>query len=147
MKTQTMVTLSMVVAATTYGSDKSDFRSKETKMKKLVSIAAILMCSAVAAWGAPPNPLLGNWKLVPATSRGYESCATSMVFTSTTQTLTHAGKPATEKVNYVAAQTAVYPTTVYVTGNTYVSTHTTYNFPSKDKVVLSTAAACTYQRD
>jgi hypothetical protein len=72
-----------------------------------------------------------------------------MVFTGTTQTLVYAGTPATENVNYVATETAVYPTTVYVTGvgARGAGLHTTYNFPSKDKVVPSTAAACTYLRD
>ena len=117
-------------------------------MKKLVSISVILLwAAAVACSGQPPNPLIGKWKLsIPpgADSKTYAYCATSMVFTDTTQTLTYAGKPASEKVSYNAAQTAVYPTTVYVIGN---AGHTTYNFSSKDKLVQDTAALCPYQRD
>jgi hypothetical protein len=121
-------------------------------VKKFVSITAILLCIvAVACSSQPPNPLLGKWKLIARTGdlAKYDTyCATSMVFTNTTQTLTYAGKPATEKVNYNAMQTAVYPTTVYVmnaTGN--LANHMTYNFSSKDRVVQDTASLCQYQRN
>ena len=71
-----------------------------------------------------------------------------MIFTSATQTLTYAGKAVSENVTYNAIQTSVYPTTVYVMDSqATASTHTTYNFPSKDKVVLDTAAGCSFQRD
>jgi hypothetical protein len=119
--------------------------SKETNVKKLFSITAILLCSVAAACGQPPNPLIGNWALsMPPGAKYAAFCPTEMRFTSTTQTMINAGTPATEKVNYVAAQTAVYPTTVYVMGNS--ANHTTYNFSSKDKMVMDTAAGCTYQR-
>jgi hypothetical protein len=121
-------------------------------VKKLISITVILLCAvAIACSGQPPNPLLGKWKIIARSGdlAKYDAyCATSMVFTNTTQTLTYAGKPATENVTYNAMQTAVYPTTVYVmnaAGN--VATHTTYNFPSKDRIVLDTAALCQYQRN
>ena len=117
-------------------------------MKKLVSITVILLCAvAVACSGQPPNPLLGKWKIIARSgdlARYDTYCPTSMVFTNTTQTMTYAGKPATENVTYNAVQTAVYPTTVYVIGN---AGHTTYNFSSKDRMVLDTAAGCSYQRD
>jgi hypothetical protein len=115
-------------------------------VKKLIGITAVVLYSVVAACGQPPNPLLGNWHLsaLPGTTSS-PYCATSMVFTATTQTLTYAGKAGTENVHYNAAQTAVYPTTVYVPGNT--ASHTTYNFSSKDRVVQDTAALCAYQRD
>ena len=65
-----------------------------------------------------------------------------MTFTASAQTLTWQGKPATEKVTYVAAQTATYPTVVYVMGN--MGAHTTYNFSSKDRLIVDTAALCPY---
>jgi hypothetical protein len=71
---------------------------------KLVTIAAILLCTVGTACGASPNPLIGKWKLAPPpsdASRFYASCATSMVFTDTTQTLTFAGKANTDKVTPV----------------------------------------------
>ena len=68
-----------------------------------------------------------------------------MEFTTTTQALTYADRVATENVTYNAAQTATYPTTVYVMGNS--ASHTTYNFPSKDIVVIDTAEGCTFQRN
>jgi len=77
-------------------------------------------------------------------SRFYAYCATYMLFTATTQTMTYAGKPATEKVNYNAAQTEVYPATVNVIGT---GGFTTYNFSSKDRVVMSSAAKCSYLRN
>jgi hypothetical protein len=81
---------------------------------------------------------------MPANAPYASFCANPMEFTSTTQTLTWAGKPATEKVSYNAAQTKTYPTTVYVMGNS--ANHQTYNFSSKDRMVLDTAAGCTYVR-
>src|ERR1017187_211381 len=63
---------------------KIRFRSEETKVKKLVSITAILLYTvAVACSGQPPNPLLGKWKIVPRSgdlARYDTYCATSMVF-------------------------------------------------------------------
>lgn len=114
-------------------------------MKKSHSVTSILLCAVATGCGHPPNPLLGKWTLTMPPGATYASfCPTAMEFTSTTQTLTYAGKPVSEKVNYNAAQTAVYPTTVYVMGDS--ANHTTYNFSSKDKMVLDTAAGCTYQR-
>jgi hypothetical protein len=117
-------------------------------MKKLLGITAILLCTVIAACsGQPPNPLLGKWKIIARSgdlARYDAYCPSYMVFTDTTQTLTYAGKPASEKVTFNAMQTAVYPTTVYVIGN---AGHTTYNFSSKDRMVLDTAALCQYQRD
>jgi hypothetical protein len=126
-------------------------RSEETKVKKLISISVILLCIVAVACGQPPNPLLGKWKLIARSGdlAKYDTyCPTVMVFTPTTQTLTYAGKAVSENVTYNAIQTSVYPTTVYVMDpQGTVSTHTTYNFPSKDKVVLDTAAGCSFQRD
>src|SRR5579863_9596215 len=86
---------------------------KETKVKKLVGFTVILLdVFAAACGGQPPNPLLGNWKIVARTgdlARYDTYCPTAMVFTSTTQTMTYAGKPAIESVTYNAMQTAVYP--------------------------------------
>lgn len=114
-------------------------------MKKLLSMTAILFFTVASASGQPPNPLIGKWALsMPPGAKYAAFCPTSLEFTSTTQTTIRDGKPATEKVNYIAAQTAVYPTTVYVTGNS--ANHTTYEFSSKDKMVMDTAAGCTYQR-
>jgi hypothetical protein len=114
-------------------------------VKRPLGIAAILLCTVAAACGQPPNPLLGKWTLSMPPGAKYTSfCPTAMEFTSTAQTLTYAGKPVAEKVKYNAAQTAVYPTTVYVMGDS--ANHTTYNFSSKDKMVLDTAAGCIYQR-
>jgi hypothetical protein len=117
-------------------------------VKKLISVTAIVLFIGAVACGQPPNPLLGTWKAVPspgATTVGY--CASPIVFTSTTQTLTWPGQKAwpAEKVNYVAAQTSTYPTTVYVTGQTSAN-HQTYQFSSKDSMVLDDAGLCHYQR-
>ena len=121
--------------------------SGEGTVKKLISAIAVLLFTGAAACGQPPNPLIGTWKAVPspgATTVGY--CASPMVFTSTTQTLTWPGQqPSTEKVNYIAAQTSTYPTTVYVTGNTSAN-HQTYEFSSKNSMVLDDAGLCHYQR-
>jgi hypothetical protein len=128
-------------------------------VNKLVSITAILMCSAAAACGAPPNPLLGKWKLVPGTARGYKPCATSMVFTNATMTLTGAGKPATENV-YYDFKPPSNPITVYVhTRINDMTTHMTVDFTSKDKMEVTrvkdrqpsgervTTCVSSYQRD
>ena len=116
-------------------------------MKKLVRMTAIVLCTAAAGCGQPPNPLLGKWKIIARTGdmAKYDTyCPASMLFTSTTQTMTYGDTPATENVTYNAIQTSVYPTTVYVIGT---GGHTTYNFPSKDKMILDTAAGCSYQRN
>jgi hypothetical protein len=117
-------------------------------VKKSISVIAIVLSIAATACSQPPNPLLGTWKAVPspgATTVGY--CASPIVFTATTQTLTWPGQKAwpAEKVNYVAAQTSTYPTTVYVTGQTSAN-HQTYQFSSKDSMVLDNAGLCHYQR-
>ena len=116
-------------------------------MSRLGGVAALLLLTGAVACGQPPNPLIGTWKAVPApgmTTIPY--CASPMVFTTTTQTLTWAGQqPLPEKVNYIAAQTATYPTTVYVTGNSSAN-HQTYQFSSKDSMVYDSAAGCHYQR-
>lgn len=114
---------------------------------KLVRIAAILLGTVGTVCGAPPNPLIGKWKLAPPpadATRFYASCATSMAFTDKTQTLTFDGKATTDKVTYSGPEKAVYPATVYVIGN---ATHTTYLFSSKDKMMLDTGASCSYQRE
>jgi hypothetical protein len=87
-----------------------------------LGITAILLCAVAAACGQPPNPILGKWALsMPPGAKYAAFCPTAMEFTSTSQTLTYAGKPVAEKVNYNAAQTTVYPTTVYVMGGFYHS--------------------------
>ncbi|HWG21787.1 MAG TPA: hypothetical protein VG225_14745 [Terracidiphilus sp.] len=116
-------------------------------MKNLASISLLLLSTSAIACGQPPNPLLGKWKLsMPAGSKYAAFCANPMEFTATTQTLTWSwsSKPVTEKVQYNAAQTAVYPTTVYVMGNS--ANHQTYNFSSKNRMVDDSAAGCTYER-
>jgi hypothetical protein len=114
-------------------------------MKCIFSMTAILLCTVAVACGQPPNPILGKWILSMPAGAPYASfCATALEFTSTTQTVTFGGKPSTEKATYNAAQTAVYPTTVYVMGDS--ANHQTYNFSSKDKMVLDTGAGCTYIR-
>jgi hypothetical protein len=117
-------------------------------MKKPAGVIAILLFLGAAACGQPPNPLIGTWKAVPspgAATVGY--CPSPLVFASTTQTLTWPGQQPSpsEKVNYVAAQTSTYPTTVYVTGQTSAK-HQTYQFSSKDSMVLDNAGLCHYQR-
>ncbi len=121
---------------------------REAAMKKLTQAIAIVLFTGVAACGQHSNPLIGTWKAVPSpgtTTVGY--CASPIVFTATTQTLTWPGQQPwpPEKVNYVAAQTSTYPTTVYVTGNTSAN-HQTYQFSSKDSMVLDDAGLCHYQR-
>jgi hypothetical protein len=115
-------------------------------VKKLLSITAILLSTVVSACGQPPNPLLGKWALsMPPGSKSAPFCFSALESTSTTQTLFGApGKSMTEKVNYIAAQTATCPTTVYVTGD--AGNHTTYEFSTKDKMLIDISALCTYQR-
>jgi hypothetical protein len=111
---------------------------------KFVSMAAILMCGT--ARGASPNPMIGKWKLAPApphATRFYASCASSMVYTETTQTLTFDGKSNTDKVTYLYDDRAAIPSPVYVRGN---AGHTTYRFLSKDRVELDTGAGCQFLR-
>jgi hypothetical protein len=82
---------------------------------------------------------------MPPGSKSAPFCFSALEFTSTTQTLFGApGKSMTEKVNYIVAQTATYPTTVYVTGD--AGNHTTYEFSTKDKMFMDISALCTYQR-
>ncbi len=117
-------------------------------MRKITQAIAIVLFTGVAACSQHPNPLIGTWKAVPSpgmTTVGY--CASPIVFTSTTQTLTWPGQQPwpPEKVSYIAAQTSTYPTTVYVTGDTSAN-HQTYQFSSKDSMVLDNAGQCHYRR-
>jgi hypothetical protein len=115
-------------------------------VKKLASIATILLFSVITACGSGPssNPLIGKWK-VGSTDGVATSpfCASTMEFTETAQTLVYAGKPATEPASYSATQPGVFPTTVYVMGT---GGHTTYVFSTKDKMVMDTPLLCTYVR-
>ena len=123
-------------------------------MKKLVSIAAILLCTVAVSCGQSPNLMIGKWKLVPLPSgvenRGYTSCRTSLVFTDTTETSFYPwdnGKASSAKVRYInGPKKVVYPTTAYVM-SIETTNHETFNFSSKDRMVEDAAAFCTYQRD
>src|ERR1017187_4344956 len=128
---------------------KFRFRSEETKMKKLLGITAILLCTVIAACsGQPPNPLLGKWKIIARSgdlARYDAYCPSYMVFTDTTQTLTYAGKPASEKVTFNAMQTAVYPTTVYVIGNAGHRRRNERHVSSAQRRAVSAAGAARVQ--
>jgi hypothetical protein len=116
-------------------------------MKYLFIIPALLLCTATIACGKPPNPLIGNWRLYAepgTTSSPY--CATPLVFTATTQTMTSGGKASSTNAVYNAAQTATYPTTVYVSVDGNFAIHITYIFSSKDRMKMDTFAGCTYER-
>jgi hypothetical protein len=49
-------------------------------------------------------------------------------------------------VTYVTGNSNTFPTVVYVLTDAGITYHTTYNFPSKDKMILDTAAQCPYVR-
>jgi hypothetical protein len=122
-------------------------------MKKLVSaMAIVLFCVATACGGSgsfdPSNVLLGKWKLVPDAVH-IPSCLATMEFTAKTYTGTETnGKTISMPVTYVTggSKTPTFPTTVYVLTDAGINAHTTYNFASRDKMILNTAAMCSYSR-
>ena len=123
-------------------------------MKKLASVTAILLFSAIAACGGggsdPANPLIGKWKLYAAagtTSSPY--CLASFEYAAKTYTKPDgSGKFVTIPVTYVTngAKVVTFPATVYVMSDAGILAHTTYIFSTKDKMLLDTALQCTYMR-
>jgi hypothetical protein len=112
-------------------------------MKKLVSVAAVLLFAAEACGGQPSNLLIGKWKL----TSGATGCNTAMTYAAKSVTqMSWDGKPSTIAVTYVAGDPTKFPATVYVMTDAGIDFHVTYIFPSKDKVTIDTAAMCTYER-
>ncbi len=124
-------------------------------MKKLMSIAVILAFSAIAACGGagagdPANPLIGKWKLYAAAGITYSPyCVPNFEYAAKTFTKPDAnGKLSTIPVTYITngAKVVTFPATVYVLTDAGALFHTTFLFPSKDRMVLDTALQCTYVR-
>jgi hypothetical protein len=121
-----------------------------------MGIGVILAFTAIAACGGPAsgdpaNPLIGKWKLYAAagtTSSPY--CVQNFEYAAKTFTNPDANrKPTTIPVTYVTngAKVVTFPATVYVMTDAGVLFHTTFLFPSKDRMVLDTALECTYMRN
>ena len=121
-------------------------------MKKIASVVTVLLFTAVAAVAAaPPNVLVGKWKLSaePGAAAPSTNCLPQMVFTAKTYTSTAAdGKESTIPVTYVTggAKTVTFPTTVYVITDAGAYYHTTYVFKTGNRMVLDTALLCPYAR-
>jgi len=125
-------------------------------VKKLVSITVVLLFSVITGCGGsggggsfdPSNVLLGKWKLTPdAIHSPY--CLATMEFAAKTYTAPDPqGKMSTIPVTYVTGgpKTLTFPTTVYVLTDAGITFHTTYNFSTKDQMMLNTGAMCSYTR-
>ena len=123
--------------------------SREGTVKKLISAIAILLFTGAAACGQPPNLLIGTWKLDRSGAAPSQYCAEPLTYTSKTATTPdYAGSPhsTTIPVTYVLGQTKGFPNVVWVMTDAGAAYHTTFNFDSKDKMVLQTAAMCAYVR-
>jgi hypothetical protein len=120
-------------------------------VKKIISIAAVLLFSAITACGGgadPKNLLLGKWKLFPDAVHD-KFCGATMEFTAKTYTGPDAnGKLYTIPVTYVTGdpKTITFPATVYVLTDAGIDFHTTYLFSTKDKMMLNTGLMCSYTR-
>ena len=119
-------------------------------MKKIASVLAVLFLAVTEACGGQPaNLLLGTWKLDRSGAAPSQYCAEPLTYTSKTATTPDlAGSPhsTTIPVTYVLGQTKGFPNVVWVMTDAGAAYHTTFNFDSKDKMVLQTAAMCAYVR-
>jgi hypothetical protein len=122
---------------------------KETKVKKFASVVAVLLFGvAEACGGQPSNLLIGTWKLDRSGVAPSAYCQEPISFAEKTRTMPPGiqGGQNTIPVTYVAGDPKTFPTVVYVMTDAGVANHTTFNFVSKDKMILDTALQCVYLR-
>jgi hypothetical protein len=122
---------------------------KEINVKKLLCIGAVLLFGmAEACGGQPSNLLIGTWKLDRSGAAPSAYCQEPITFAEKTRTMPAGvqGAANTIPVTYVAGDPTKFPTVVYVMTDAGVANHTTFNFVSKDKMVLDTALQCVYVR-
>jgi hypothetical protein len=117
-------------------------------VKKFVCTAAVLLFAAEACGGQPSNLLIGTWKLDRSGVAPSAYCQEPITFAEKTRTMPPGiqGGQNTIPVTYVAGDATKFPTVVYVMTDAGVANHTTFNFVSKDKMVLDTALQCVYVR-
>jgi hypothetical protein len=117
-------------------------------MKKLMSVVAVLLFTAVeACGGTPSNLLIGSWKLDRSGAAPSPYCLEPMTFAEKTFTGKQAGGGLnTVPVTYIAGDATKFPSVVYMMTDAGEANHTTFRFLSKDKMVLDTAAQCAYSR-
>jgi len=117
-------------------------------MKSFTSvIVVVLFLAATACKGAPSNPLLGTWVLDRSAAAIDPSCQEPLTFAAKTRTEPDVnGVMNTVPVTYVTGDSSTFPTVVYMMTDAGMAYHTTYRLPSKDKMILDTAAQCPYVR-
>jgi hypothetical protein len=117
-------------------------------MRKFASAFVVLLFfSATACKGASSNLLIGTWVLDRSGAAPSPYCQAQLTFAEKTFTAPDVnGKVNTIPVTYVTGNSNTFPTVVYVLTDAGITYHTTYNFPSKDKMILDTAAQCPYVR-
>lgn len=117
-------------------------------MKKLLSaVAVVLFASAEACGGQASNLLIGTWKLDRSGAAQSPNCQEPYTFAEKTRTEPDVnGKMNTVPVTYVAGDPTKFPAVVWMITDAGMANHTTYMFPSKNKMVLQTADMCAYVR-
>ena len=122
---------------------------KENEMKKLACLLAVLLfAGAEACGGQPSNLLIGTWKLDRSGAAPSVYCQEPITFAEKSRTMPAGvqGGANTIPVKYVAGDPHAFPTVVYVMTDAGVANHTTFNFVSKDRMILDTALQCVYVR-
>ena len=118
-------------------------------MKKLMGVLSLVLYIVPAACGGQPsNLLIGTWKLDRSGAVQSPYCQEPISFAEKTRTMPPGvqGGQNTIPVTYVAGDPKTFPTVVYVMTDAGVANHTTFNFVSKDKMILDTALQCVYVR-
>jgi hypothetical protein len=118
-------------------------------MKKFASVivAAVLMSAAACKGSSSSNLLIGTWALDRSGAAPNPYCLAQLTFAEKTYSAPDVnGKVNTIPVTYVTGDSNTFPTVVYVLTDAGITYHTTYNFPSRDKMILDTAAQCAYVR-
>lgn len=117
-------------------------------MKKLVSVMAVVLLSvAEACGGQPSNLLIGTWKLDRSGAAQSSNCQEPFTFAEKSRTMPDVnGQMNTVPVTYVAGDPTKFPAVVWMITDAGMANHTTYMFPSKNKMVLQTADMCAYVR-
>ncbi len=117
-------------------------------MKALASGVAVgLLMLASACEAAPSNLLIGTWKLDRTGAAQSPNCQEPLTYAEKTRTMPDVnGKMNTIPVTYVAGETKTFPAVVWMITDAGMANHTTFQFVSKDKMVLQTANMCTYLR-
>jgi hypothetical protein len=117
-------------------------------MKKFVCLVAVLLFAAAEACGGQPsNLLIGTWKLDRSGAAQSPNCQEPFTFAEKSRTMPDVnGKMNTVPVTYVAGDPTKFPTVVWMITDAGMANHTTYQFASKNKMVLQTADMCAYVR-